>query len=399
MKRKNIKNISSVLLISAILSLALMGCTGNENSGSLSSKSENPNSSEIMQNSSAGSESSAISVENTNLFEFTVEDGTATLTKYKGDLTEVFVPSIYEGAPVTKIGQAAFKGCDKITSVHLPDGVKEIDVGAFRDCTSLKNIDIPDSVVKIENAAFLNTPWLEGIYESTPGNEIYIGSTFYKYRGEMPENTKLVVRDGTTFISGYLTSSASNYKKNLIEVVIPEGVTEIEDAAFYECMSLKKITLPSTLKTIGAAAFQSCHALTDVNIPEGVNTIKSRAFRGCSALNSINIPSTVETIGDSAFSNCEALKSITIPNGVKDIQNEAFSSCSSLESAVISSEKLENYVFRNCPNLKDITLTKSVKYIFTDALSKIYSDFTLHVSAGSQGEEYAKEANINYVTE
>ena len=83
------------------------------------------------------------------------------------------------------------------------------------------------------------------------------------------------------------------YRSNTNDIVIPEGVTEIGDEAFWGCKSLKNIT-----------------------IPEGVTEIGERAFWDCESLKNITIPEGVTEIGDEAFWNCESLKNITIPEGV-----------------------------------------------------------------------------------
>ena len=52
------------------------------------------------------------------------------------------IPSIYEGKPVTSIGDWAFYGCTKLTSATIPDSVTGIGYAAFSKCGSLKSIDV-----------------------------------------------------------------------------------------------------------------------------------------------------------------------------------------------------------------------------------------------------------------
>ena len=52
------------------------------------------------------------------------------------------IPSIYEGKPVTSIGDWAFYECTKLTRVTIPDSVTGIGYAAFSKCGSLKNIDV-----------------------------------------------------------------------------------------------------------------------------------------------------------------------------------------------------------------------------------------------------------------
>ena len=52
------------------------------------------------------------------------------------------------------IGQYAFTGCNKLTSISFPQGVTSIGPGAFGYCRNLSSITIPYSVTSIGNAAF-----------------------------------------------------------------------------------------------------------------------------------------------------------------------------------------------------------------------------------------------------
>jgi hypothetical protein len=60
---------------------------------------------------------------------------------------------------------------------------------------------------------------------------------------------------------------------DLTEIVIPEGVVEIESVVFSRCGSLKAVTLPGTIKKIGAGAFKDCASLSVINIPDSVKSI------------------------------------------------------------------------------------------------------------------------------
>ena len=97
---------------------------------------------------------------------------------------------------LTKIGNQAFDGCESLTSIKIPNKVTSIGCYAFYDCSNLDNITIPDTVTEIGKYAFDSTIW----YDKKPYGELYINNVLYSYKGEMPENTNIVIKEGTISI-------------------------------------------------------------------------------------------------------------------------------------------------------------------------------------------------------
>ena len=93
----------------------------------------------------------------TDLFNYTIEDGKATVIAYNGDetVTEVAVPNEVEGYPVVTIGSGVFLGEANITEIILGDNITSIDAAAFKNCKGLKSITIGKNVSFIGESAFL----------------------------------------------------------------------------------------------------------------------------------------------------------------------------------------------------------------------------------------------------
>ena len=91
---------------------------------------------------------------------------------------------------------------------------------------------------------------------------------------------------------------------------IPNGVTRIDDTAFWGCTSLVSITIPNGVTSIGAQTFNGCTNLTSITIPDSITDIKRYVFGDCTSLISITIPNSVTAIGEYAFENCTSLKTI-----------------------------------------------------------------------------------------
>ena len=170
--------------------------------------------------------------------------------------------------------------------------------------------------------------------------------------------------DGTLTISG--TGAMKNYdydnlspvynNSNVKKVVIEDGVTNIEDTAFWNCTSLTSITIPDSVTSIGYRAFLNCNSLTSITIPDGVTSIGSFAFYSCSSLTSITIPDGVTSIGTAAFSYCSNLKSITIPDSVTSIGMNAFSKSFNLTTISLSCKSsLKRSDFRDQADLVSYT--------------------------------------------
>lgn len=118
-------------------------------------------------------------------------------------------------------------------------------------------------------------------------------------------------------------------------VVVPDGVTRIDDDVFSGMDFIETIVLPDSMRTIGSSAFRHCDSLKSINLPEGLSEIEYDAFTYCESLTSIDIPSTVQSIGGDAFCFCNSIKQIKIPAALTDIGDDAFMFCDDLETVIV----------------------------------------------------------------
>ena len=265
---------------------------------------------------------------------------------------------------VKSIGNEAFEGCTGLTSITIPNSVTSIGWSAFRGCSGLTSISIPNSVTSIGNDAFDGTAW----YDNQPDGVVYAGKNVYKYKGTMPQNTSIVINEGTYSISPYAFMDCSR----LTSITIPNSVTSISQSTFAECSGLTSMTIPNSVTRIGDSAFEGCTGLTSITIPNSVTSIGGYAFRDCSSLTSVTIPNTVTSIGwCSAFEGCSSLTSIIIPNSVTSISRSTFYGCSSLTSITIpnSVTRIGDEAFRGCSGLTSVTIPNSVTFIGNSAFS------------------------------
>ncbi len=85
-------------------------------------------------------------------------------------LSEVEIPSTYNGKPVTEIMMSttlfiteALEGGCKIKKITIPDSVTSIGDSAFKYCENLESITLPDGVTSIGEKAFMYCENLESI--------------------------------------------------------------------------------------------------------------------------------------------------------------------------------------------------------------------------------------------
>ena len=111
-----------------------------------------------------------------------------------------------------------------------------------------------------------------------------------------------------------------------VDLVIPEGITEIGFRAFYGS-SIKSVTIPDSVRKIGKEAFYWCKSLVSITIPGSVKEIDKGAFSWCESLVNVTIEEGVNTIGDNAFLGCKHLKSVRLPRSVSHVGRRAFDDC------------------------------------------------------------------------
>lgn len=97
---------------------------------------------------------------------------------------------------------------------------------------------------------------------------------------------------------------------------------------------ITEVVLPSTIKKLSYEAFRDCMQLTKVVLSEGVSIIEDRAFYN-TGIEEITIPNSVVSIGEMAFYKCEKLKTVYIGNGVTALDKAIFIACKSIEQMYI----------------------------------------------------------------
>ena len=317
-----------------------------------------------------------------------------------------------------------FQGCERITSIELPDSLTKIGKSSFQTCTSLSSVTIPNSVTSIGASAFTNCFALTSI--NIPSGITSIGTSVFQG-----------CRSFTNF-------------------VIPNNITSIGSYAFQGCYGLTSVTIPSSVTSIGSYAFQACTALTSITVnattPPSLfgasdvfeNTHNAPIYVPCSSVNvyksasgwsdyasriqaipdtctmkykatyssgsysaacdsyddivngevtltnllSVEIGTCVTTIGYRAFFSGTSLTSVTLGNSVTTIGENAFDNCYNLRGIDIPSNvtTISQYAFNSCYSLSSVTIGTGLTSIGRDAFAYCSGLTTCTIDEGSQLE-------------
>lgn len=363
-------------------------------------------------------------------------------------------------ASLRTIGKNAFKGCTSVEEVTIPKGIltvsnsafegcsgltdvtiaaKTINAKAFAECTNLKAVKMEEGVTTIQGMAFANTQisavtipstlttagtTKEGTIEKGP----FAGTMIATVHGQTEDSTE--AQEGATILpeTKKIPDNLFLGCTSIIDVQIPETVTEIGQKAFKDASSVENVTFAVNTETgkvkgvekIGISAFDGCSSLQELVLPEtvtevlqgafanegalvkadmsraaslkkwdkesfkgdtalaevvlptagGITAIPDGAFAGCTSLTGENlkIPKNIVTITANAFKE-SGLKKLYIPNQVTTIGTSAFEACKNLEDVHISNNIsiISQSTFKNCEKLEKIEIPVKVEKIGTNA--------------------------------
>lgn len=363
-------------------------------------------------------------------------------------------------ASLRTIGKNAFKGCTSVEEVTIPKGIltvsnsafegcsgltdvtiaaKTINAKAFAECTNLKAVKMEEGVTTIQGMAFANTQisavtipstlttagtTKEGTIEKGP----FAGTMIATVHGQTEDSTE--AQEGATILpeTKKIPDNLFLGCTSIIDVQIPETVTEIGQKAFKDASSVENVTFAVNTETgkvkgvekIGISAFDGCSSLQELVLPEtvtevlqgafanegalvkadmsrtaslkkwdkesfkgdtalaevilptagGITAIPDGAFAGCTSLTGENlkIPKNIVTITANAFKE-SGLKKLYIPNQVTTIGTSAFEACKNLEDVHISNNIsiISQSTFKNCEKLEKIEIPVKVDQIGTNA--------------------------------
>lgn len=311
------------------------------------------------------------------------------------------------GDSITEIGDNAFQSCTGLDSVIITNNVIKLGESCFSGCSELKDVILGDEVTSIGKNAFSNCTKLSTITIGKKVNK-FDENAFYNCRNLSRVNISDLEAWCNIATFSKSTNNPLTYAHHLylngeeiIDLVIPETISIIQQYAFTGCNALKSVTIHPNINRIKQYAFDRCDSLEGVYIKDleawcgiffepyiygnGTDLRQSNplqyahhlfldsaevkkvvypedgyihdfAFLSCWSIDSVIIDPTITAIGKYSFYNCKSLSTIAIPESVTSIGCNAFEACEKLETIYIYGKPHfnGNDVFANCEELKDL---------------------------------------------
>ena len=219
------------------------------------------------------------------------------ITKYNGNISDLYVPETINRITVTGFDKGAF---NTVTGLTLPETVTEIPVSAFAKNSTIEFVR-GEGIVTVKSGAFSQSNIM---YAEFPAAE-YIQDHAFNLASQ--------------FCSGYfphveiIEGDAFSYSR-IISFYGPE-VQEIDDGAFGQCSRLEKVYFPQctiiyVLWGPANGVFDSCSRLVSVEMPL-ITNLTFDAFNN-TAISKADFP-FIKAIEKKAFYNCFELEYINMP--------------------------------------------------------------------------------------
>lgn len=326
---------------------------------------------------------------------------------------------------VTKLGDAAFKGCasfkdifypasiknlgaslyegSAVETVNLPFFIENVGERAFADCPHLKTIELPKNQKSLGSQAFAGCDGLSSVkcvstapllitddtfsasaYQNASLNvpngysDVYKNATGWKNFATYSEFTLSVdVNDRFVMngISYRVTSMGENVNNVCVTYMPIEGAsnrTNLKEAnkaytgdiVVPDAVTYQDISFKVT--AVNDSAFFEAAGITSLSLPDAINAIGKNVCYDCTGMTAIKFPSNLKSLGDYALAYTKIQEAV-LPEGFETVGVRAFMSCSALKSVSLPStlKAISDYGFYGC-GLEQINIPDGVTGLGTN---------------------------------
>lgn len=285
---------------------------------------------------------------------------------------DVFYP-----APVKNLGTSVFAGTG-IETVTIPSHVETVGEGAFADCRQLKNVELPKALKAVDSKAFAGCDALVSV-KCVATSPISISDDTFSATAYQTATLSVPVGFSNAYKAATGWSNFANYAEFVLSVEINDRfvangisyrVTSMADGAKTACVTYMPIDGPSDrtkLKSANAAY------TGEINVPDRVNyqniefkitAVNDSAFFEASKITKLSLPDAIAGIGKAVCFDCTGMTEIKFPASLKELGDYALAYTKiSTASLPEGFEKIGVRSFMSCSALASVTLPSTLKTI------------------------------------
>lgn len=274
------------------------------------------------------------------------------------------------------IGEEAFYGCFRTSTLNIPENVATIDELAFNYMPRLQSLVFPPSLTTMNGAGLFagcanlsfigfsgDAPTVDNdLLLGTPNDiNIFVSQDTKGWSGD-PESSALPSSgkwptdnaNGRKISNLDVSADADLKEGDIFTIISTNGTIYVWTMKVLANKGLELLTIspkpngsfavPSefksvlgimTVKSIGQRLFANSTGLLSVTIPDAVTNISSEAFLNCDVLQNVSLNNGLRSIGSHAFSGT-SIETITLPDTVKLIDGNILAGCDPSTSISIS---------------------------------------------------------------
>lgn len=242
--------------------------------------------------------------------------------------------------PGTLVNCIDYHYIKSIDGLSASGNINGTDLRTIREMSSLAYLDLSDAnIVEGGKSYFGDSCFTE--------NDVIGDYCFYGM-----SNLKTII-----FPKSIVEIGKKSIGNSLINLVLHEGLTKINDEAFMTATSLSHLSIPASVTSVGSNALQQCFALKVLRIEDSPNAVdlshilekayiqrlyigrnisfadaENSPFANNGSIRKVHIGGNANSVTPLAFENCTALRSLVLGKDISDIGESAFSGCTVLSA-------------------------------------------------------------------
>lgn len=282
----------------------------------------------------------------------------ADIASHEGSMKEYVVINVPKAGTLKECIAAAGKDYTRIQSLKITGQIEMVDFVFMKGMKNLSALNLKEvKIMKSDDLYYEEDMIPIAAFDNGVNSD---GNVQRIYNLVLPDNLRAI---------GLRAFQGQPLKGSLI---IPEGVKEIGEGAFWDCNNLTgTLSLPSTLEIIGEQSFCECGFTCELLLPQNLKEIGACAFYDCGGFyGNLILPEGLSKIESGVFYCCKNLTgNLIIPQNVKEIKSQAFNYCFGLNGRLTLPDGLEiigNNAFECCKFRAPLILPSTLKSIGND---------------------------------